>query len=191
MTSIQKLPKDTTMPVRTLLALSTATIAAALLSACASPTTQTADDLPRPQSGQWEVSSTDQAGQNVKFRDCLDRDTFYRTRALLQAKRDVQQCTTNTVRNSPNSWEYTSNCQVGSTEQRVESHRKITGDFVNTFKVKSDTKQQMPDGSVVTTTRDITGHYLGACPSGMKAGDRVFEDGNRINFYDMTGISSK
>ena len=170
-----------------------AVAAALLLSACASSTTSTAtsDDLPRPQSGQWQITSTDQTGETVTFRDCMDRDTFYKTRALLQAKRDVHQCTTNTTHASPNKWSYSSNCQVGSTPQRIQSERQIAGDFVNTFTVQSVTKQQMPDNSVVETTRDIKGRYLGACPVGTQPGDRVFEDGKRINFYDVTGFTPK
>ena len=171
---------------------SAAAVAAVLLSACASSTsTATTDDLPRPQSGQWQITSTDQNGESVSFRDCMDRDTFYKTRALIQAKRDVHQCTTSTTHDSPNKWTYSSNCQVGSTPQRVQSERQITGDFVNSFNVQSVTKQQMPDNTVVQTSRTIKGTYLGACPVGTQPGDRVFEDGKRINFYDITGFAPK
>ncbi len=169
----------------------TAAVAAALLlSACATSPSDPTDDLPRPKSGQWQVTSTDQANQTVTFRDCMDKDTFYKTRQLLKASRDVQQCQTTTHKDS-NGWQFTSNCKVGQTEQRMETSRKITGDFVSSFHVLSVTKQQLPDGKIVETTRNIQGQYLGACPAGSVPGDRVFEDGNKINFYDLTGIAPK
>ncbi|MEG0974440.1 MAG: DUF3617 family protein [Comamonas sp.] len=173
------------------LSLAAAVSTAVLLGACSSTATRTAEDLPRPQSGQWQITSTDQSGESVTFRDCMDRDTFYKTRELIQAKREVQQCTTNTVQNSPNNWTYASNCQVGSTPQRIQSERQISGDFINRFTVESVTKQQMPDNTIVQTSRTIKGSYLGACPVGIQPGDRVFEDGKRINFYDITGIAPK
>ncbi len=167
----------------------TATAAAVLLSACASTGGNSdTEDLPRPQSGHWQIQSTDQTGQTITFNDCMDKETFYKTRQLQKARRDVQQCQTSSTKDS-NGWQFNSNCKVGQTEQRVETSRKITGDFQTSFHVLSVTKQQMPDNSVVETTRNIKGQYLGACPAGMNPGDRQFEDGSKINFYDITGLN--
>ena len=175
------------LPIRYTTSLSV--IAAALLAAgCAS--TGGIEDLPRPKSGHWQVSSTDQAGDTVTFQDCMDKDTFYKTRELQKAKHDVQQCQTGSNKDS-NGWQFTSNCKVGQTEQRIETSRKITGDFQTNFHVLSVTKQQMPDAKIVETTRNSKGEYMGACPAGMKPGDRMFPDGNKINFYDITGLQAK
>ena len=43
----------------------------------------------------------------------------------------------------------------------------------------------------VIVVRNIKGEYMGACPAGMKPGDRMFPDGNKINFYDITGLQAK
>ena len=175
------------LPIRYTTSLSV--IAAALLAAgCAS--TGGIEDLPRPKSGHWQVSSTDQAGDTVTFQDCMDKDTFYKTRQLQQAHRDVQQCITKADKNN-SGWLFSANCKVGQTEQRIQTDRTITGDFEQSFHVLSVTNQQMPDGSVVKTTRNIKGEYLGACPAGITPGTRVFENGQSINFYDITGIAPK
>ncbi|MCS4292836.1 MAG: DUF3617 family protein [Comamonas sp.] len=176
------------LSTRSITALSA--IAAALLAAGCATTTGDIEDLPRPKSGHWQISSTDQDGQTVQFQDCMDKDTFYKTRELQKAKYEVQQCQTGSRKDS-NGWQFTSNCKVGQTEQRIESSRKISGDFQNNFHVLSVTKQQMPDGSTVETTRNIKGEYLGACPAGTNPGDRVFSSGDKINFYDITGLSPK
>ena len=165
-----------------------AAAAALLLSACAS--TPGTEDLPRPKFGQWQLTSTDQTGETVTFRDCMDKDTFYKTRQLQQAHRDVQQCITKADKNN-SGWLFSANCKVGQTEQRIQTDRTITGDFEKSFHVLSVTNQQMPDGSVVKTTRNIKGEYLGACPAGITPGTRVFEGGQSINFYDITGIAPK
>ena len=169
------------------LALLSATASVLALSACASLQGDSPEDLPKPRSGQWQISSTDQSGDTTTFRDCMDSDTFYKTRQLQKARREAHQCTTQT-RHDSNGWQFTSNCKVGQTEQRIETSRKIDGDFKNSFHVLSVTKQQMPDGTTVQTTRNIQGQYLGACPDGMKPGDRLFANGHRINFYDITGL---
>lgn len=165
---------------------------AVLLTACASnaPVAKATEDLPQPQSGVWQVTSTDQTSQQVSFKDCMDGDTFRKTRALQEAKREAADCKTQVLKVN-DGWEFSSNCKVGANDQRIETSRKISGDFKQNFHVLAVSKQQMPDGSVVETSRNIKGDYLGACPADMKPGDRLFTDGERINFFEVTGMPKK
>ena len=86
------------LSTRSITALSA--IAAALLAAGCATTTGDIEDLPRPKSGHWQISSTDQDGQTVQFQDCMDKDTFYKTRELQKAKYEVQQCQTGSRKDS-------------------------------------------------------------------------------------------
>lgn len=123
------------------------------------------DAAPHLRAGLWEISSEGMPG---KVRSCID-DQTQSDSAILGQGLDRRNCAKSDWSRLPNGIAFDFDCDNDGT--RVTSKGTVTGDFSTSYTMSADASITK-DGVAHTARQSITATYLGACPAGMKAGDK-------------------
>jgi hypothetical protein len=135
------------------------------------------DAAPHLRAGLWEITSK-VAGMEGKVRSCVD-DTTQSEGAVLGQGLDRRNCTKSDWSRIPGGVAFAFDCDNDGT--RVTSKGTVTGDFNTAYRMEADAG--MTRGGVTRTAKQVVdARYAGACPSGMKPGDKqVTVNGRVIN----------
>lgn len=123
------------------------------------------DAAPHVKAGLWEVSNGDMPG---KLSTCIDANTQADSAALGQGL-DRRNCSRSTWNRIDGGIAFDFDCR--SEGVRVTSKGTVTGDFSRAYTMKADASMTK-NGVTRTAQQVIEARYVGACPSGMKPGDR-------------------
>jgi hypothetical protein len=140
-----------------------------------------ADELKPPptKEGLWETHGTHtQQGKTVPDRTvkmCQSNDTTKAMQARGEELRKKNECTSHVSRPSPNTYVEESSCAKGPNAGSVT---KVV--YTNQGDTASHTEMHVNAGGSETVVI-IDAKYLGACPSGMKSGDLMMDDGKIIS----------
>ena len=155
-----------------------ACLAALALAACGKPADKTApavpakppvpagiDAAPHLKAGLWEITVD---GAPMTATSCIDDASQNDTAALGQSL-DRRNCTKSTWSRISDGVAFEFDC---TTEGRhFTSKGTVTGDFNSAYRMEADVTGSA-DGQTMATRQAISAKYLGACPSGMKPGDK-------------------
>ena len=152
----------------------------------------TAEQLPRRQSGLWEMT-TSMAGEGATTttRVCLDAETD-REMAIWGGQTSKTMCPRNEIRREADgSLRFASTCNMG-TGGVTRSEGTVSGDLTSSYVVKmraSTTGAELPMMNR-TTDMTMTARRVGPCADGQKPGDMIGPDGRVIaNMKDVTSAA--
>ncbi len=141
-------------------------------------------DYPAIKQGLWKMTTTGdgQPGGSAQFcmgdKASLD-DIVNRTKKMMQGM-----CGEAEIKKVGNTYVTKNECDFGISKVLVES--VSSGDFNSEYTVK--TKSTTSHVTTGSKTSNSVNHskYLGDCLSGMKAGDMIMPDGQKVNVDEMT-----
>lgn len=123
------------------------------------------DAAPHLKAGLWEITPANMPG---KVTSCIDDATQSDTAVLGQGL-DRRKCAKSDWSRTPTGIAFSFDCDNNGT--RVTSKGTITGDFNTAYRMEADAS--LTKGGITKSTKQvIDARYLGACPAGMKPGDK-------------------
>lgn len=126
--------------------------------------------------GLWEITSKDMP---AKIRTCTDEHT--QSDVATQGG-TPKTCAKRTWGRIPNGVAFEFDCENDGS--RVTSKGTVTGDFSTRYTMQADASLTK-NGVVKTIKQSVTATYLGACPAGMKPGDKqITINGRTMNLPD-------
>lgn len=120
---------------------------------------------PRLKPGLWEITV---GGAPMKASSCIDEATQKDAAAMGQGM-DRGNCTRNSWNRIPGGMAFEFDCTTNGTH--MISKGTVTGDFNSAYRMELDITGTR-DGQSFTHKQVIDAKYLGACPAGMKPGER-------------------
>ena len=151
------------------------------------------DHLPTRRAGLWiQTMTRDGApGRMGEIRMCLDAATDAKMSTL---SRDVagMPCRQTVSRGLDGAYAFTATCKMGAMGE-VTSKGTATGDFSTYYKIHSEadlTGSQLTQGHPSHHVSDIEGHYAGACPANMVAGDISLGGSMTVNVNKMPSMAA-
>jgi hypothetical protein len=171
------------------LVATTAALVAALL-AMPAP----AQDLPRRQSGLWEItidsgSSRGKGGRERVMTQCVDQSKDDMFRQMGQQMERENKCTRTNVQRTPGRLSFDSTCDFGS--MKTTSKTVITGDFNTAYRMEIHSRYEPPMMGLAEGTTIMDAKWAGACRAGQRPGDVTMAGGVTMNVYDMIDSKKK
>ncbi len=171
------------MPRSRTLAPGPAILAAALSLAASAPVA--AIDYPTLKNGQWEMTTMQGSagGQPRKSTLCLDASTQKRM-IDMGAGLQKEMCSRMDMRRDGAKYISDAECKVGNSV--IKSHGVMTMQGDTAYRTESSATYDPPLFNDVRESKTvIEGRYTGACGDGMKPGDMVTPNGQKINLNDL------
>ena len=176
-------------------ALSAVTLATALAGCGQKPApVPPAGALPSSREGLWLVSTMRDgrpAGLVGEVRACLDGDGRSRLGTLWgHAGKSMCEQRAET-RDGDGVWHFASTCDLGPLG-RVATQGELTGDLASRYRVylRTDTTGAMSESMNGHHVVELEGHYLGACPAGLKTGDVMLGNGMKVNMNHLRNVAA-
>ena len=123
------------------------------------------DEAPHLKAGLWEINVE---GMPAKASSCIDDKTQADSAALGQGL-DRRNCTKSDWNRIPGGIAFEFDCTNDG--MHVTSKGTVTGDFNSAYRMEADVSGTKA-GQSFKRRQVIDAKYMGACPSGMNAGDR-------------------
>ncbi|PZQ74806.1 MAG: hypothetical protein DI563_11325 [Variovorax paradoxus] len=149
--------------------------------------------FPERKAGLWEMRSTQKAGakDSIVVQQCADpaTDKALQEYGLSQPKMNRKFCKEEMRNEAGKMLVHTEVCK--QSETTMTRRIVMSGDFNAAYRVESHTvyepkpKTPPPDDDMVAEMR-----WLGACPTGMKAGDMMLPGGMKTNIADLTAMGA-
>lgn len=142
-----------------------------------------AEELPPMKAGLWETVMTE-GGRSTTTKHCMGdqasiREVLETTKSLMQGM-----CEQSEITKSGDSYISKFNCNMGVTKLEVAS--VITGDFNSEYTVTTKSTMNPPLMGNSGSSSSGTSKYQGACPSDMKPGDIIMDNGKKMNTMEMS-----
>lgn len=131
----------------------------------ATPVPAGIDAAPHLKAGLWEITP---AGMPGKVRSCIDEKT-QSDGAVLGQGLDRRNCAKSEWSRVATGVAFSFDCDNDGT--RVTSKGTVTGDFNSAYRMEADASVTK-DGVTKSAKQVIDARYVGACPAGMKPGDK-------------------
>lgn len=157
------------------------------LGLCAFISGALADDLPKRQSGLWEITIAKGSGiAGHSMKQCVDETTDAKMMQMGQemsgAMKDA--CAKREIKRTATGFASATECDFGGA--KMSSKGTFTGDFKSSYSGEVITTFDPPMMGQSTQKLEIAGKWLGACPSNMKPGDMVMDNGMNMNVDDLS-----
>jgi len=151
--------------------------------AAVAPTPVGLEGPPPLKPGLWEITSKDIPGQ---ISTCTDEHTQGQ---IVGQDVEHQTCAKKSWRRIPTGVAFDFDCDTDGT--RVTTKGTVTGDFSTTYTMQADASVTR-DGVSHTIKQSVTATYRGACPAGMKPGDKQMTiNGRTMRLPDGVGDGYK
>lgn len=146
------------------------------------PISSQAADMPPIRAGLWEVKVDVDGESQGTIKQCVDADT---AQNMLNAGQKMMGKSCSEVQMSREGAAYVStvNCNLGVS--KMESTTKLSGDFNSKYTSETMTKFNPPMMGQDTSVSKSVGTWVGPCEDGMRAGDTIMPDGQKMNVLDM------
>ena len=152
---------------------------AALVLFCTLTTAHSEDtNAPKRKPGLWEVSViADGRPMPMGIKQCADETTD--AQMMQMSEMQSESCKVSGFSKTAAGHEFSSECEVAGS--KITSKGSFTGDFEKEYRGEIVTTINPPMFGQTGSKSTISARWLGACPSGMKAGDMQMGNGETIN----------
>ncbi|MCB0323745.1 MAG: DUF3617 family protein [Bdellovibrionales bacterium] len=146
------------------------------------PTAAFATDLPPIRSGLWAVESTNDGRSMGTTKQCVDKDML---QDLLSSSQKMMggACEEMELKRDGSTYRSTVRCTIAGSKMVSES--EMSGDFEKEYSTVTKTTMTPPMMGMGNTTQTTSAKFLGDCEAGMKPGDTILPDGQRMNVLTM------
>jgi Protein of unknown function (DUF3617) len=143
-----------------------------------------AAELPVRKPGLWEIKIklTGGAAPTAMMRHCTDESTDRQMSTLFNPLQP-QPCPKSEVSKQNDRFTIDSTCRIDN--KTITLHSDVTGDFITSYTVVTETKTQEPDSEPSVSSMTLEGRHVGSCKWGQKPGDVVMAGGLKVNVKDM------
>jgi len=133
---------------------------------------------PKRKPGLWEVSViADGRPMPMGIKQCADETTD--AQMMQMSEMQSESCKVSGFSKTSAGHEFSSECEVAGS--KITSKGSFTGDFEKEYRGEIVTTINPPMFGQAGSKSTISAKWLGACPSGMKAGDMQMGNGETIN----------
>lgn len=133
---------------------------------------------PKRKPGLWEVSViADGRPMPMGIKQCADETTD--AQMMQMSEMQSESCKVSGFSKTVAGHEFSSECEVAGS--KITSKGSFTGDFEKEYQGEIVTTVNPPMFGQSGSKSTISAKWLGACPSGMKAGDMQMGNGETIN----------
>lgn len=139
-------------------------------------------DLPKRKSGLWEVKTSmpDMPAQmqQTAIKMCVDEKSDDITQQMADAEAK-QNCSKSEIKRDGERWVIHSVCKEQGITMTTDG--VFSGKFDSAYKAEMKAAYQPPIQGMASSRMVMDARFLGACPAGMKAGEILLPNGQKID----------
>lgn len=153
-----------------------------LAALCGVPALAFATDLPEIKAGLWEVEINLDGQSQGKIKQCVDTNT---AKEMLNAGKKMFGDSCSDIKTSRDGDAYISSisCQIAGS--KMDSTTTLKGDFNSAYTMETSTKSVPPMFGKSESLQKSEARWLSACEAGMRPGDTITAEGQKMNVLDM------
>lgn len=149
---------------------------------CLQLPTAIAEELPDIKAGLWEIRTETSGQPSSVIKQCVDEDTAKNLFRAAQSALGGQCSAMNLTRKGS---EYRSAVTCNMMGTKMTANTVVSGDFSKRYSSTTQTKFDPPLMGQSSSTSRATGTWVGECEAGMKPGDTILANGQRLNPFEV------